>query len=220
MIKTSQKRAYHHGDLRKTLIAVGVDVIDTKGIDALNLRALASTAGVSSGAPYHHFANRSELLAAIALEGFESLEAAMIRARDLAGEDPRARLEAMGQAYVLFATSHRGHFRVMFRGDVRQVPNTALEYASERAFQLLCEAIAACQAAGTAPQGNPQPFVLHAWTMVHGLATLWVDEGLTKFSSTPEHTALMMTRLTTQMFHALAHDYSYLSAEETKQAPI
>eukprot|EP01037_Dinobryon_pediforme_P013834 gene13834-13950_t len=207
MIKTSQKRAYHHGDLRKTLIAVGVDVIDKKGIDALNLRALALTAGVSSGAPYHHFADRADLLAAIASEGFELLEAAMIRTRDLAGEDSRARLEAMGQAYVLFATSHRGHFRVMFRGDVRQVPNTALEYASESAFQLLCEAIAACQAAGTAPQGDPQPFVLHAWTVVHGLATLWVDESLTKFGSTAEDSALMMTRLTTQMFNALAHHH-------------
>ena len=205
MIKTSQKRAYHHGDLRKTLIAVSVDVIDRKGIDALNLRALASTAGVSSGAPYHHFADRAELLEAIASEGFELLEAAMIRARDQAGEDSRARLEAMGQAYVLFATSHRGHFRVMFRGDTRKVPNSALEYASESAFQLLCEAILACQAAGTAPQGDPQPFVLYAWTVVHGLATLWVDESLTKFGSTAEDSALMMTRLTTQMFNALAH---------------
>jgi AcrR family transcriptional regulator len=56
-----------------------VDVIDKQGIDALNLRGLALLAGVSSGAPYHHFADRGELLAAIAQEGFESLEAAMVK---------------------------------------------------------------------------------------------------------------------------------------------
>ena len=70
MINISKKNGYHHGDLRRTLITISVDLIDRQGIDALNLRNLASLAGVSSGAPYHHFADRAELLAAIAQEGF------------------------------------------------------------------------------------------------------------------------------------------------------
>ena len=76
-------------------------------------------AGVSSGAPYHHFADREALLASIAEEGFGYLEAAMIKERDAAPDDATSRLAALGRAYVSFATTHRGHFRVMFRGNLR-----------------------------------------------------------------------------------------------------
>jgi AcrR family transcriptional regulator len=199
-----KKSKYHHGDLRKTLIDVSVDVIDKQGIDALNLRSLASLAGVSSGAPYHHFADRAELLAAIAQEGFEALEAAMVSEGAAAIGDTSERLEALGCAYVMFATSHRGHFRVMFRGDTHSGADEALTNSGNRAFQLLCEAIEACQRAGTAPLGDPQPFVLHAWATVHGLATLCVDAGLSRIGIAPEQLAPMITSLTSQMFSSLA----------------
>jgi AcrR family transcriptional regulator len=201
---TVKKSKYHHGDLRKTLIDVSVDVIDKQGIDALNLRGLALLAGVSSGAPYHHFADRAELLAAIAQEGFELLEAAMVKEGAAAVGGTSERLEALGCAYVLFATSHRGHFRVMFRGDTHSDADEALKNSSDRAFQLLCEAIEACQEAGTAPLGDPQPLVLHAWATVHGLATLCVDSGLSKIGIAPEQLATMITSLTSQMFSSLA----------------
>jgi len=199
-----KKSTYHHGDLRKALIDVSVDVIDKQGIDALNLRSLALLAGVSSGAPYHHFADRGQLLAAIAQEGFESLEAAMVKEGAAAVGGTSERLEALGCAYVLFATSHRGYFRVMFRGDTHSDADEALKNSSDRAFKLLSEAIEACQAAGTAPLGDPRPLVLHAWATVHGLATLCVDAGLSKIGIAPDQLAPMITSLTSQMFKSLA----------------
>ena len=201
---TVKRSKYHHGDLRKTLIDVSVDVIDKQGIDALNLRGLALLAGVSSGAPYHHFADRCELLAAIAQEGFEALETAMVCEGAAAVGGTSERLEALGRAYVLFATSHRGHFRVMFRGDTHDGADEALKNSGDRAFQLLCEAVEACQKAGTAPLGDPQPLVLHAWATVHGLATLCVDSSLSKIGIAPEQLAPMITSLTSQMFSSLA----------------
>jgi len=50
-MRVKKKAGYHHGDLRQTLIDVSVDVIARQGLDALSLRALATRAGVSSGAP-------------------------------------------------------------------------------------------------------------------------------------------------------------------------
>jgi len=199
-----KKSKYHHGDLRKTLIDVSVGVIDSQGVDALNLRGLAVLAGVSSGAPYHHFADRAALLAAIAQEGFELLEAAMVNEASTVVDDTSARLAALGRAYVVFATTHRGHFRVMFRGETHNVLHDALKNSGDRAFQLLCEAVRACQRAGTAPTGNLQILVLHAWSTVHGLATLCVDAGLSRIGIPPEHLAPVITRLTSQMFSALA----------------
>jgi len=211
MMKISKKKAYHHGDLRRTLMAVSVDLIDRQGIDALHLRNLATLAGVSSGAPYHHFADRAALLAAIAQEGFEGLEVAMVRARDSvastgAAHDSSARLQALGCAYVAFAIAHRGHFRVMFRGDSHSQMDPAVSSARERTFQMLCETIVDCQNAGTAPAGDPQPLVLHAWALVHGLATLCVDDSLSKISLPQDHLAPLITQLSCQMFAALARE--------------
>lgn len=200
----TKKTGYHHGDLRRTLIDVSVEVIDQHGVDALNLRALATRAGVSSGAPYHHFADRAELLATIAEEGFRRLEAAMISARDAAPAAAGERLAAMGQAYVQFAVTHPGHFRVMFRGDAHAPEASALAAASQQAFQLLSQVIEECQRAGVAPSGDPQPLVLTAWSLVHGLATLGVDGALRKAGMDPAQLAPVVTQLTSRMFAALA----------------
>ena len=175
--------------------------IAKRGIDALNLRQLAARAGVTPGAPYHHFASREELLAAIAEEGFGRLEAELIAARDAAGSDASARLEALGHAYIKFAVSSPGYFRVMFRGDAQSPGPTQ---PGLRAFHLLRDAVLACQEAGTAPAGDPSALVLTAWSAVHGFATLWVDGALPFEGMRPEQMAPELGRLLARMFAALA----------------
>jgi AcrR family transcriptional regulator len=97
-MRAKRKADYHHGNLRRALIDAAVSAIAKHGVDALNLRQLAARAGVTPGAPYHHFTDREELLAAIAEEGFGRLGAELIAARDAAGAAPSARLEALGRA--------------------------------------------------------------------------------------------------------------------------
>jgi AcrR family transcriptional regulator len=200
-MRLRRKSGYHHGELRRALLDVSIDVIDRRGVDALNLRELAARAGVSSGAPYHHFADREALLSAIADEGFGFLEAAMIRERDAAADDAGSRLAALGRAYVSFATTHRGYFRVMFRGD----PHSAhLVQATPRTFQILCDAIRDCQRSGVAPAGDWRPLVLTAWSTVHGLATLWIDGALPKRGLNAERLVPIVSTLVSSMFAALA----------------
>ncbi|PUE26236.1 hypothetical protein B9Z39_10850 [Limnohabitans sp. JirII-29] len=199
-----KKADYHHGDLRRALVQTALKVIDQRGVDALTLKDLAVRTGVSPGAPYHHFADRSELLAAIAQEGFELLASAMRHASEAAVQTPAANLQALGCAYIMFAVSHRGHFKVMFRGDLHGKENAARAQAGERAFQLLCDAVQACQKAGAVPKGNPEPWVLHAWATVHGLSTLLVDGSLKKTTIPADQLPQLITSLGTQMFRALA----------------
>jgi AcrR family transcriptional regulator len=209
IVRPRKRRGYHHGDLRRTLLDVSIAVIDRHGVDALNLRELAIRAGVSSGAPYHHFRDREALLAAIAEEGFAVLAAAMIRERDAAADDPTARLAALGRAYLGFATSHRGYFRVMFRGDLISTPE--LVQAKPLSYHLLWEAIEDCQRSGVAPSGDPQPLVLTAWSVVHGLATLWIDRTLPPKGLDPDHLAPMVTSLLGDMFASLARRHAVRS---------
>ena len=203
-MRIQKKSGYHHGDLKQTLIDVSVDVINREGLEALSLRALANQAGVSSGAPYHHFADRNDLLATIALQGFELLGQAMVSRRDAAPPDAGARLDAIGQAYVNFAVTHPGHFRVMFRDNSPAARNPALSAASQQAFRLLFAVIEECQRAGAAPAGNPATLVYSAWSLVHGLATLWVDGALPTARVDPATLAPEVTRLLSRMLAALA----------------
>lgn len=198
------KANYHHGDLRRALMDVSIDILKKHEVETLNLRRLAVLAGVSPGAPYHHFADRAELVAAIANEGFELLEGSMRKATATCANEASARLEALGQAYVHFAISHPGYFRVMFRRETHNNATTAMRGAGQRTFQLLCDAITACQQAGSAPAGDPQPLILHAWAAVHGLSTLLVDGDLKGISIPTQQLASVMTNLMRRMLIALA----------------
>src|SRR5438132_123766 len=60
--------SYHHGDLRSALLAAALTMLKRTGPGALSLREVARKAGVSHQAPYHHFANREQLLAALAVD--------------------------------------------------------------------------------------------------------------------------------------------------------
>ena len=200
----SDRRTYHHGDLRKALIDISVGIIEKKGVQALNLRTVASLAGVSSGAPYHHFSDRTQLISAIANEGFEILEALMLSTIQTSGNAADVKLELLGQAYVRFAISHSGHFRVMFRAEDHSRTDIALTNAGDRVFQLLCDVIVESQAQGSIPRGDPQPFVLLAWTAIHGLSVLLLDGGLKKITYPPEDLAPLITSLLKRLLAALA----------------
>jgi AcrR family transcriptional regulator len=192
---------YRHGSLRQALIATAVEEIGRHGVEALNLRRLAARLGVTSGAPFHHFADREALIRAIAEEGFARLEDELVKARDANPERPGARLEALGDAYMRFAIANPGHFRVMFHGDGQASgpPEPGL-----RTFHLLADAVIACQAAGAAPEEDPATLVMTTWSAVHGFATLWVDRALPFEGIDPAQMAPRVGRMIARMFAALA----------------
>jgi AcrR family transcriptional regulator len=176
----ARRTSYHHGDLRRALLAASLELIDEVGIGQLSLREVARKAGVSHNAPYHHFSDRGSLLAAIAEEGFVQLAAEMVQAR-AAASDARARLEACGLAYVRFALRSPARFKVMFRPELAAPAEEAtVARASTPALDTLTAAIVDAQAAGLAPAGDPMPLVLTCWSTVHGLASLWLDGPLAR----------------------------------------
>lgn len=112
-----RKPPYHHGDLRRAILDATLAWVDEAGAGTVSLREIARRAGVSHGAPYHHFGDRSGVFAAIAEEGYRMLTEAMRAAADAAA-GPREAFEACGRAYVEFAVCFKGHFRIMFRPEL------------------------------------------------------------------------------------------------------
>jgi AcrR family transcriptional regulator len=182
---------YHHGNLRRVLLDAAVRVLEKEGVAALSLHALTRRAGVSSGAAYHHFASREELLTAVALEGFELLVGEMHRAIAGTEADPAAYLEGLGRAYIRFAIAHPGHFRVMFRPELHAHLGKGAGGPADEGLKLLDQAIARCQAAGLAAHVDPRALVLLAWSTVHGVSDLWVNGSLSQDQIVCDEAALI-----------------------------
>ena len=104
---TTAEKTYHHGDLRLAILQAAERKLDEQSIQTLSIRELAREAGVSAGAPYHHFGDRDGLLVALASYGFEKLVAAIDAA-------PVGDLGAKVGAYVNFARDHRALHNLMF----------------------------------------------------------------------------------------------------------
>jgi len=178
---TGRPRApYHHGNLREAILQAALRLVETVGPGGITLRATARLAGVSQAAPYRHFASKEALLAAVAEEGFRALTA-MQRDRARHQGDPIERFQALGLAYIGFASSHPSHFRVMFAPEVAdKVAYPTLAKAAAEAFGLLVDVIAECQRAGKVKEGDPKELALAAWSVVHGLSALVVDRQLSE----------------------------------------
>lgn len=162
---------YHHGDLRRALVEATIRLVDARGVDAFTLRAAAKLAGVSDGAPYHHFADKDSLLAAAAEAGFARLGDEMLAAAE-AHDDERAHSAAMGVAYVLFAAKHPAWFRLMFgRLTLQRQKHPELARAADRASGLMKHAAALCSGTRTPPEAT----WYGSWAIVHGLSVLAID---------------------------------------------
>jgi AcrR family transcriptional regulator len=183
----ARRGSYHHGDLRRALIDGALRILETQGVSALTLRAAARRAGVSQAAPYRHFADKEDLLAAVAAEGFRALSAAMREAADRAGGEILARFLAIGMTYIRFAVSQPARFRLMFGGQVAdREAHLPLRQAAEETFGLLIAGIEEGQKAGVIRDGDQRELSMVAWSAVHGLSALVVDGQLPRGNQDPE----------------------------------
>jgi AcrR family transcriptional regulator len=163
----SSATTYHHGDLPRALVRAAVELLEEGGATELSLRAAARRAGVSTAAPYRHFADRNALLSAVAAVGYREL------ATDLAAAHPAPTtaedLAAIAVAYVQFALTRPGLFRVMF---AEHCDSTSRErVAAVAAIHEYLNSIVR----QVFPSADPDAMATALWGLVHGLAFLHLD---------------------------------------------
>ncbi len=172
--RNSDTRGYHHGNLKEALMRATLDLIGEKGLVGVTFAEAARRAGVSAAAPYRHFRDRDELVAAVAAVGFERLAEALTAAWQDGRPAAAAAYERAGRAYLDFARRNPAEYAAMFESGLPAEGHEALQQAGNRAFGVLRAAAEALVAQIPGPSRPPALMVaLHTWALAHGVASLF-----------------------------------------------
>lgn len=168
------RSTYHHGDLRRALVAEARELARVGGPDAVMLREVARRLGVSPTAIYRHFPDRDALLGELAGTARRDLAGRMLDQVERVDEtDMRARsirrFLAIGRGYLQFAREEPNLLAAAFlpieppAGEVSKDPSP---------WHVLAAALDELVATGAMPFERRIGAEVVAWSAVHGFATL------------------------------------------------
>jgi AcrR family transcriptional regulator len=163
----ARRGRYHHGDLAETLVEAGLVQLAESGAAGFSVSEVARRVGVSTAAPYRHFADRDRFLVAVVTRAADALADGIAAALDGAGPAPRDRLAAAAGAYTEVVAAHRVGFDVIFAPGLRELRDEELARAGRALTGLLFGP--ALELAG--PDGALR-LVEQVVVLAHGYATL------------------------------------------------
>ncbi len=185
------KMAYHHGELRQALIDATRELVRERG-EAFSLADACRRAGVSTAAPYRHFADKDEIINEVVAQGFADMAS---RARAVASDHPTgsvARIIAVGRDYMAFAVNEPTLFRIMFTQRPGLTDENIASLNGKECFRFVVqEVVDFCTANGIA--GDAMQIALQLWTLVHGAASLTIDGDYDKIAPRIDVDALVVS---------------------------
>ncbi len=175
MTATHGERAYHHGDLRRAIVATAMAMLQEGGDWQFTLREVARRAGVSHAAPYKHFPDKAALLGEVALTGFDQLRLALAATHAAASDGLGAEFAAMMRAYLAFGEANPALYRLMFGGAVANAADIHRDARAVGTFDLLVDLLGRGQAAGLFRERPVRGQAAACWAQLHGLTMLRLD---------------------------------------------
>ena len=123
---------YHHGQLREALITAADEILHESGIEGFSLRKAAARAGVSPGAPAHHFKSVTGLLTAVAVLTLDELSERM---RAVSTDLPlAAQVRELASVYVRYSMEYPGRLQVTYRRAIGNRSDPEFMRSSGEAF--------------------------------------------------------------------------------------
>lgn len=196
--------AYHHGNLRETLVKAAIPLLAEHGIAGLSLREVARKVGVGHAAPYRHFGNKNDLVEAIAAVGYRKLKRGCELAEKKFPADPQQQLLDSGMRYLLFAAENPEIANIMFSGYL-SLDNCGeeLAIAADEALNSLIGIIGNGQRAGIYGDYESFDLTLAAWSMVHGLSMLIVSGMLNEVATSKKKIRLLGENVCYMLMHGM-----------------
>lgn len=168
-----ENKPYHHGNLRQVLIETGIEFIKQESEETLSLRKVAEKCGVSNAAPYAHFKNKDEFIAAIQQHIMDLFVASLEKAVEEYADTP-VLLPMLGKAYVMFFYQNPFYYDFLFSrkniniklslGEDNDNSNPALAIFQKTASSVFRKA--------KLPEKIMQDKIIAMWALVHGLSAI------------------------------------------------
>ncbi|KWX73588.1 TetR/AcrR family transcriptional regulator [Paenibacillus jilunlii] len=172
-----KEKPYHHGNLRKQLIETGISLINEEGVKSFSLRRVAAQCNVSHTAPYSHFKNVDELIAAM---GEHVTEQFMEKLRiSIQGEeDSSEAISLLGQAYIDFFIENPQYFQFLFYHSGITIDLDNYNSDNYPPFALFRTTAYHMFRSIGLPEASYSHQLIALWSMVHGIASLLTNNGV------------------------------------------
>lgn len=181
----TDRRSYHHGDLRNALVRAAAELAEQGGPEAVTIRAAARMVGVTPTATYRHFANQVDLLCAAKDDAMAQMaEVILSLVPEATPEaDPSVvaidAIRAAGRGYIQFALEEPGLFRTAFcpvsAGEPGELAPLEDRLAASPPYAFLASALDGLVAAGLMDPSLRPGAEAGAWSAVHGLSLLLLE---------------------------------------------
>lgn len=153
---------------REPLIEMAWQMIEEQGgADNVSLAALAKKFGVKAPSLYRHVKNKTELLREVNLITAQRLTDSLLSAIESVGDDPKARVLAVGKAYRAFVHEHPATYQLAFASPADIQPDSAAMEQLAIPIQEIMAEVSGEENSLTALRG--------IWALIHGFVTFEIN---------------------------------------------
>lgn len=169
------KDKYHHGTLKQDMITKGLQLLNKQGFEGFSLRKVASMCGVSHTAPYKHFKDKDELIAAIVLEVSESFRDSLLESTEMYHDNPKLQIIEMGKSYVKFMVENPEYLKFLFLTEHKNpvfISNSKLTHSEGTPFDVFKKSAEYYLSSIDSDRELYYLNTMSMWSLVHGIALL------------------------------------------------
>jgi len=158
-------------EIQKMAIDAAAKLVETEGFQSLTARKVAAKIGYTVGTLYHVFRNFDDLVIHLNAQTLDEM-AALIQQQTRKKRNPEARIRAMAEFYVQYATEHPDRWRSVFEHQAPRGLPTPVQMKQRRdvMFEMVAENLRELS-----PERIPQEVAHTAtalWSGIHGICIL------------------------------------------------
>jgi len=193
-IKHKRTAGQKHGDLKMELLKEGLELLDTRGVEGITIRAVARNAGVAHSAPANHFPSRRALLTAIATIVFTNLADLTIEAITDLEDKPEQAIQVFAETCFQFAFDTPNRYQLLWQRQLIDQDDPALAKEMERVYSTLLSLL---RQDHVNHRVDIETDAIAIWSMIHGYISMRLDGNLVAAVDTvtdlPRHKAILLS---------------------------
>ncbi|TSE13024.1 TetR/AcrR family transcriptional regulator [Mesorhizobium intechi] len=172
-LSVQKRREKQKAELRSELVSAAHKLVQEEGYEGLTIRKLAKRVGYAPMSVYSYFADKQDILFALAEDAFETLAR---RIEEHSSDDPIEALQAVMTEYAAFGLGNPNEYRTVFMTEKTRPPEGRSfqeMHEANPAMKALITRVEACVAAGKL-HGDARAIATMLWAVGHGTISLLI----------------------------------------------